>query len=72
MPSTPLKKTEKRKKKWREHWGGLEQTEIDALVELYPDRLRAMTMDAIAPFYDATLAERVREVADEWREKTER
>ena len=38
---------------------GVEQTEIDALASLQPDLLREIARDAIAPFYDATLDQRV-------------
>jgi hypothetical protein len=65
LPSTPLKDTEKRADKWRQAFG-VEQTEIDALASLRPDLLREIAEDAIAPFYDRTLARRVREVREDW------
>jgi hypothetical protein len=68
LPSSPLKQTEKRASRWRQIHGH-EQTEIDAMVELHPGALRAAVFDAIAPFYDADLARRVHEVAEEWRQK---
>ena len=45
---------------------GVEQTEIDALTTLYPGKLREIVINAIKPFYDDTLAERVEEAEDEW------
>lgn len=66
LPSTPLKDTEKRADKWQQSMG-VAQTEIDALASLRPDLLRRIARDAIAPFYDATLAERVRDAYSEWR-----
>jgi len=72
LPSAPLKDKEKRSAKWRAAFDGHEQTEIDALVELHPDVLRQATYDAIRPFYDFTLNDRVRRVGDDWRIKANR
>ena len=58
LPSAPLKAKEKDVWRWRETFGH-EQTEIDAMVALHPDALRAATLDAIKPFYDDTLDRRV-------------
>jgi len=66
LPSSPLKETEKRGDKWRAAWG-IEQTEIDSL--LTPGRrhvLRTLARDAIAPFYDRTLDDRVWDTREEW------
>ena len=57
LPSKPLKKTEKRAHKWMERWGHV-QTEIDAMVALDPETLRAAVYEAIMPFYDAGLDKR--------------
>jgi hypothetical protein len=65
LPSSPLKPEEKRADKWRQAMG-IEQTEIDALATLHPNRLRRVAREAIAPFYDADLARRVAEVRQEW------
>jgi hypothetical protein len=65
LPSSPFKKTEKRAKRWEEVHGR-EQTEIDAMVELYPDELRRIARDAVRPFYDDTLDDRVTEIGDIW------
>jgi hypothetical protein len=66
LPSTPLKPSELRAGHWREHWGGLEQTEIDALAALRPDELRRITRQALRPFFDLTLAHRQHEAGQEW------
>jgi hypothetical protein len=70
LPSAPLKHKEKRASKWREAFDH-DQTEIDALVELYPDVLRQATHDAIAPFYDFDLAHRVDQARQEWQQKAD-
>jgi hypothetical protein len=70
LPSSPLKETEKRASRWRETHGH-DQTEIDAMVELYPDELHQAAFDAIRPFYDAGLAERVAVAEMEWREQAD-
>ncbi|MFB9952199.1 hypothetical protein ACFFP0_25430 [Rhizobium puerariae] len=68
LPSTPLKETEKRASRWRERFG-VEQTEIDALATLRPDVLRSIVTNAIDPWIDRTLDDRVREARDEWLEQ---
>jgi hypothetical protein len=59
LPESPLKTSEKRAGKWKQRMG-VEQTEINALVTLDPDLLRRIALDAIAPFYDDKLDDRVR------------
>jgi hypothetical protein len=71
LPSSPFKETEKRASGWREAFGH-EQTEIDAMVELHPDALREAVFDAIRPFYDAGLENRVRAAEMEWQEKADK
>jgi hypothetical protein len=66
LPSTPLKETEKRADRWREAFG-TDQTEIDALATLRPDELRRIVIEAMSPFYDFTLDERVEQAKDAWR-----
>jgi hypothetical protein len=44
-----------------------EQTEIDAMIGLYPDALRAATYEAIKPYYDFTLDKKVAEIEAQWR-----
>lgn len=65
LPSTPLKETEKRASRWRERFG-VEQTEIDALATLRPDVLRSIVTNAIDPWIDGTLDDRVRQARKEW------
>jgi hypothetical protein len=65
LPSTPLKATERRGDRWREVMQH-EQVEIDALAALDPDTLEQIAWDAVTPFYDRTLARRVREREQEW------
>jgi hypothetical protein len=66
LPSTPLKETEKRADRWRETHGGLEQTEIDALATLQPDRLRKIIRDAFSRYFDPTLDRRAEAIAEAW------
>jgi hypothetical protein len=70
LPSTPLKPTEKRGDRWREAFG-VEQTEIDALATLRPDVLREIIERAFDPYFDNTLAARVSEAEEEWRQEAE-
>jgi hypothetical protein len=67
LPSTPLKETEKRADKWREAFG-VEQTEIDALATLRPLDLERIVIEAIDPYYDATLSRRVVAAKIAWKE----
>jgi hypothetical protein len=67
----PLKETEKRASRWRETHGQ-DQTEIDAMLELHPDSLRAAVSDAILPFYDADLYSRVVAAEVKWRGTAEK
>ena len=68
LPSTPLKETEKRAANWRDRTGR-EQTELDALIALHPAALRRFALEAIEPFFDATLSERASEAAEEWHDQ---
>jgi hypothetical protein len=68
LPSTPLKEGEGRADKWREAMQH-EQTEIDAAIALYPDELRQIARDAVAPFYDPTLRNRVSSARWTWKAK---
>ena len=70
LPSSPLKETEKRARRWRERMGH-EQTEIDALVELHPEALREAVFEAIEPFYDGGLASRVHAAEMAWQEQAD-
>jgi len=66
LPSTPLKATELRADRWRAAHG-VAQTEVDALAALRPALLRQIVRDAIAPFYDVSLARRVQQAHEAWR-----
>jgi hypothetical protein len=67
LPSSPLKDGEKRGPLWLQTYG-LEQTEIDALATLRPDVLERMIREAVAPYFDAGLAARVRAAREAWEE----
>jgi hypothetical protein len=67
LPSTPLKSTEKRAANWLAETGR-EQTELDALIALHPEALRQFALEAIEPFFDTTLDQRVHDAAVEWHE----
>ncbi len=71
LPSTPLKDTERRADKWMQATG-VEQTEIDALAALQPELLQRIAEESIAPFYDDTLHDRVRQARREWQERAQR
>jgi hypothetical protein len=71
LPSTPLKDTERRAGKWQQAMH-VEQTEIDALASLRPDLLRQVARDAIAPFFDRTLSERVFDAKSTWLEDAQK
>ena len=70
LPSTPLKKSEKRAERWREAFG-IEQTEIDALATLRPDALSEIVQRAFDPYLDRTLEGRVAEAKAEWRDEAQ-
>jgi hypothetical protein len=44
-----------------------EQTEIDSLIILHPETLTQIALEAIKPFYDPALAERVRATQEQWK-----
>ena len=54
--------------KWRETFGR-DQTEIDAMIELRPRELGNLIVDAMKPFFDDTLRDRVRDAKYEYLEK---
>jgi hypothetical protein len=66
LPEPAFEETEHRGEKWKQIWNR-EQTEIDALAALYPDVLEQITREAIAPFFDYSLADRVAEGEARWR-----
>ena len=70
LPSTPLKATEKRASKWMARTG-TEQTGIDAAIALRPAELVAIAREAIAPFFDATLAGRFGQARQGWEDEAQ-
>jgi hypothetical protein len=68
LPSTPLKKGEKRAERWREEFA-IEQTEIDALATLQPNVLTEIIERAFDPYLDRGLEDRVAEAETEWRQQ---
>jgi hypothetical protein len=69
LPSTPLKETERRADRWRAVMGR-QQTEIDALIALDPGALREIAEQAVAPFFDFSLARRVQQAHTLWQSET--
>jgi hypothetical protein len=57
LPSAPLQQSESRKEKWLARFGR-EQTELDALMVLWPGELERLLHAAIEPFFDRTLNDR--------------
>jgi hypothetical protein len=70
LPSSPLKETEKRANDWFKAWG-TEQTEIDALATLRPELLDQIARDAIEPFFDSDLKQRVAVVRNAWKREAQ-
>jgi hypothetical protein len=68
LPSTPLKASERRADRWTQQMG-VQQTEIDALMALNPAVLAGLVLQAIHPFFDESLAQRVGEAEAAWREQ---
>src|SRR5262249_44796615 len=73
LPRIPIKESDVRKDNFeRRHGTGA--TELDALEALYPGELEQIVRDAVAPYQDATLQDRLREaehqadetIADQW------
>jgi hypothetical protein len=67
LPYSPLKATEKRGDRWRELMG-VEQTEIDAFdaTPALARTFQSIIHDAIDPFYDRTLRQRVQRAYEQW------
>jgi hypothetical protein len=70
LPDSPIKDGEGRGAIWKELYGS-EQTEIDALATLRPDVLERIARDAVKPYFDAVLAERVRDAESAWQEQVD-
>lgn len=68
LPSSPLKEGEGRAAVWEATYN-IAQIEIDALATLQPDELERIAREAIAPYFDTDLAERVRAAYAAWRER---
>jgi hypothetical protein len=71
LPSTPLKETERRGTRWKDAFG-IEQTEIDALATLQPLELDRIARQAIAPFFDETLKDRIEDATVDWQRAAQR
>ena len=65
LPDSPIKDTDERGPLWEARWH-VQQTEIDALAALEPALLRQIAEEAVGPFFDATLARRVRIAEADW------
>jgi hypothetical protein len=65
LPGSPLKDTESRADPWRQATG-LEQTEVDAMVQLHPQEFEQIITEAMTPFFDFTLARRVNRARTQW------
>jgi hypothetical protein len=65
LPSTPLKESELRADRWRAAFG-VGQTEVDALATLQPRVLDRIVRQAVRPFYDMTLDDRVAAERGRW------
>jgi hypothetical protein len=70
LPSTPLKDTERRAGKWEARMG-TRQTEIDALAALRPADLARIAREAIAPFFNSTLASRFEQARLDWKDEAQ-
>jgi hypothetical protein len=68
LPDTPLKESERRRDRWRERMG-VEQTEIDSLATLNPAELERIAREAFNPFFDHTLAKRIKNAQRRWTTK---
>lgn len=66
LPASPVKSADRRAQAWRDAMG-MEQTEIDALVQLHPQVLTTLIEDVLDPYFDHGLASRVAEARLAWR-----
>ena len=65
LPESFIKEGDKRRAAWIRRFGR-EATEIDALAALRPGALRTIALEALKPFHDGTLAQRQREIEDQY------
>ena len=70
LPDSPIKDGEGRGAIWKELYGS-EQTEIDALATLNRDELERIARQAVKPYFDADLAERVRDAESAWQDRVD-
>ena len=70
LPRIPIKDSDARKAGFEERYGE-GAVELDALEALYPGTLAALVREAVEPYRDRFLAERLRETADEAQEVAE-
>jgi len=68
LPQTPLKESETRASSWRRRMGR-DQTEIDAFVTLHESAFRDLIREAVAPFYDDGLSDRIAKAERKWLEE---
>ena len=66
LPASMLKEGEKRAGAW-ENTFGIQQVELDAVATLRPDVLERIVRAGIKPFFDSSLARRVRQAQATWR-----
>jgi hypothetical protein len=65
LPISPVKENDKRGAAWESSMG-VQQTEIDAIATLQPQLLRRIAEEAIAPFFDRSLAAKVERAKQQW------
>lgn len=70
LPGSVIKDEDKRKVKWGDATG-VQQVEVDALITLYPELLTRIAEDALDPFFDHTLADRVADAKADWLERAQ-
>ena len=71
LPQSPVTQEDRRRENWSVRYG-VEQTEIDALLALAPDVLPQLVADAVQPYFDETLDDRVREAEQAWLAEAQR
>jgi hypothetical protein len=70
LPRIPIKDSDARKARFEERYGG-GAVELDALEALYPGELARLVREAVEPYRDLGLADRLAEVATEAQEMAE-
>src|SRR5262245_2078451 len=64
LPRTPIKESERRRGRFEEQYGE-SATELDALEALHPGTLQQILENEIERYFDASLNQRLQEVADD-------